>query len=187
MSSEYVDAMKDDFEKAVASLKKDLNSIRTGRATPQLLDNVQVMVASYGASMPLNQLASISAPDARLLVVNPWDKGTLKDIEKALMGANLGLTPSSDGQVIRLPIPPLTGERRQQMVKQVRKATEDARVRARQVRKEYNDIFKDLEAEKELSQDDLKRVLEQVQKATDDAIAEMDGIAAEKEKEVMEV
>ena len=145
MTEEYLSAMQEDFTSRVDSLKKNLSTIRTGRATPQLLDNVQIMVAAYGASMPLNQLATIQAPDARLLVVNPWDKGTLKDIERGLLSSGLGLTPSNDGQIIRLPVPPLTGERRQQLVRQVRAFTEDARIAARHVRREYIDIFKEME------------------------------------------
>jgi len=184
---EYLEAMKDDFVKATESLKKDLNSVRTGRATPQLLDSVKVLVPSYGTSMPLNQLASISAPEARLLVLNPWDKSTIHDIEKAIMSAGLGLNPASDGQIIRLPIPPLTRERREQMVRLVRKMTEQARVRARHVRREYNDIFKEMETEKEISQDELKRLLGLIQTATDDAIKNLDEIAEAKEQEVQEV
>ncbi|MEL6346770.1 MAG: ribosome recycling factor [Myxococcota bacterium] len=187
MTDEYLSQMKEDFGKARASLEKDLTSVRTGRASPQLLDSVNVMVASYGTSMPIKQLASISAPDARMLVVNPWDKGTIKDIEKALLSSGLGLTPSGDGQIIRLPIPPLTGDRRQELVRLVRKMTEDARIRARQVRREYLDIFKEMESEKEISEDDLRRLGDQVQKATDAAIAELDQLSAAKEAEVLEV
>jgi len=187
MSDEYLDAMQDDFKKVVSSLKREFSAIRTGRASPQLLDTVQVSVASYGAVMPINQLASVSAPDARLLVVNPWDKNTLSDIEKAIMSSGLGLNPSNDGQVIRVPIPALTVERRKELVKAVGKMTEDARIRARHVRREYNDLFKDLEAEKEITQDDLKRMLDQVQASTGDCIKELDAVAADKEKEVMEV
>jgi ribosome recycling factor len=187
MSDEYLAAMHDDFEKAVASLKRELSSVRTGRASPQLIEGVQVAVQSYGATMPLNQLASISCPDARLLVVNPWDKGTIGDIEKGIMAAGLGLNPSNDGQVVRVPIPALTGERRQALVKTVRGMAEDARVRARAVRREYNDLFKGLEADKELSQDDLKKMLDRVQAATDEAVKTIDTISADKEKEVLEV
>ena len=145
MSDEYLEAMRDDFQQVVDSLKRDLSTIRTGRASPQLLETVSVQVQAYGSSMPLNQLATISAPDARLLVVNPWDKGTLPDIERAIMNSELGLNPGSDGQVIRVPIPALTGERRQELVKRVGRMCEEARIRGRGVRKEYNDIFKELE------------------------------------------
>ena len=187
MSDEYLAAMDDDFKKVVSGFEKELTAIRTGRATPQLLENVNVNVATYGSSMPLNQLASISAPDARLLVVNPWDKGTIGDIEKAIISAGLGLNPSNDGQIVRVPIPALTTERRQDLVKTVKKLTEDARVRARHVRREYNDIFKELEADGEVAKDDLDRLLKKVQDSTDTIIARLDAIATAKEKEVLEV
>lgn len=187
MIDEYMSAMQDDFKARLDSLQKNLATIRTGRATPQLLDNVQIMVASYGATMPLKQLATIQAPDARLLVINPWDKGTIKDIERGILASSLGLTPSSDGQIIRLPVPPLTGERRQQLVRQVRQYTEDGRISARKVRREYLDIFKEMEKDKDISEDDFKRISGQIQDATNAAIKQMEGVAAEKEKEVMEV
>lgn len=184
---EYLDAMREDFDKVLESLKQQLATVRTGRASPQLLDQVQVQVQAYGATMPLNQLATITAPDARLLVVNPWDKGTIPDIERSIQAAGLGLNPSSDGQVIRVPIPALTGERRQELVRTVRRMVEDARIRARHVRRDYNDLFKGLEADKEISQDELSRYLDKVQKATDATVAELDRIAQAKEKEVLEV
>lgn len=187
MVDEYIQAMDDDFKKVIAGYEKDLTSVRTGRATPQLLDAVHVHVAAYGSSMPINQLASISAPDARLLVVNPWDKSTIPDIEKGIMGAGLGLNPSNDGQIVRVPIPALTGERRQELVKAVKKMAEEARVRARGVRREYNDIFRDLEKDKEITEDELNRALKKVQDATDGCIARIDEIANGKEKEVLEV
>jgi ribosome recycling factor len=187
MTDEYLEAMNDDFKKAMDAFKKELGSVRTGQASPQLLDSVQVHVAAYGSSMPLKQLAKIAAPDARLLTVNPWDKGTIKDIEKAILSSGLGLNPSSDGQLIRLPIPPLTGERRQQLVRLVRKMTETCRVRTRQVRREYNDIFKEMERDKDISEDELKRMLLEVQSATNNAIKQMEVLSNDKEQEVMEV
>lgn len=188
MSNEYLEAMNDDFAKAMDLFKRELSTIRTGRATPALIDHLQIEVSSYGGSaMPLKQIASISAPDARLLVVNPWDKGTLKDIERGIRDANLGLNPSNDGQLIRVPIPALTTERRKEMVKQVGKMTEEGRVRARAVRRDYNELFKELETSKEITQDDLKRLLEVVQKTTDEVIKKVEDLAAAKEKEVAEV
>ena len=184
---EYLQSMEEDFEKVLAAMQQSMSTVRTGRASPALIESVQVNVASYGAVMPLNQLASISAPDARLLVVNPWDKGTIGDIEKAIMAAGLGLNPSNDGQVVRVPIPPLTGERRQDLVKSVKKMTEDCRIRARAVRRDYNDLFKGLETDREITQDQLDRVLVKVQSATDDCIKKLDEMAAAKEKEVLEV
>jgi ribosome recycling factor len=185
--NEYLDTLGEDMAKAVDSFKRDLATVRTGRASPQLLDGVTVQVASYGANMPLNQLATVTAPDPRLLVVNPWDKSTLSDIEKAITAAGLGLNPSNDGTIIRVPIPALTGERRKEMVKQVNRMTEDARIRVRRVRKDYNDLFKELETEKEITEDDLRRALDLVQKSTDQHVAKVEEIAVSKEKEVMEV
>ncbi len=187
MSDAYQDEMNADFGKVISGFEKELTTIRTGRATPQLLDNVQVHVAAYGSSMPLNQLASVSAPDARLLVVNPWDKGTIGDIEKGITTAGLGLNPSNDGKVVRVPIPALTGERRQELVRTVKKLAEDARVRARHVRRDYNELYKELEAAKDISEDDLARALKSVQEGTDACIAKVDAIAADKEQEVLEV
>jgi len=187
MIDEYMDAMKEEFAERLDALSKRLVTIRTGRATPQLLDNVSIHVAAYGATMPIKQLATVQAPDARLLVINPWDKGTIKDIERGLLASQLGLTPASDGQIIRLPVPPLTGERRQQLVRQVRQLTEEARIAARGVRREYNDIFKEMERDKDISEDELKRQLARVQDATNAAIKQMEGLASEKEAEVMEV
>jgi ribosome recycling factor len=187
MTDEYLEAMAEDFDKVIAHLKKELASIRTGRATPQLLENINVTVAAYGSSMPLNQLASITAPDARMLVVNAWDKSTLADIDRAIQSARLGLNPSNDGQIIRVPVPTLTGERRQELVKKCGAYCEDARIRGRAVRKEYNDIFKAMEGEKDITEDDLKRLSELVQKATDQNMGELSEIALAKEKEVVDV
>ena len=186
MSDEYLSAMEDDYSKVLSGFRQQLSTIRTGRASPQILENVSVMVASYGASMSIKELASISVGDARLLVVNPWDKGTITDIERGIQAAGLGLNPSNDGQIIRVPIPALTGQRRQDLVRQVRKLLEDARVRARHVRKEYNDIFKELESEKEISEDDLKRFQVKVQEGIDACNQGLQTISAEKEKEVVD-
>ena len=184
---EYLDAMNEDMVKAGEALARDLAKVRTGRATPKLLDGVSVHVASYGATMPINQLATISAPDARLLMVSPWDKTTLTDIERAIMAAALGLNPSSDGQIIRVPIPPLTAERRQDLVKQVRRAGEDAKVRVRHVRREYNDPFREAEKDGDISEDDSRRLVGKVQEATDEAVRRIDSAIAEKESEVVAV
>ncbi len=184
---EYLESLKDDMQQSVAAFRQELGTVRTGRATPQLIDTVQVQVASYGATMPLNQLATVTAPDPRLLVVNPWDKTTLGDIERAISAAGLGLNPNNDGNVIRVPIPALTGERRLQLVKQVSRLTEDARVRVRRVRREYNELFKELEKDKEITEDELRRALDQVQKSTDKHVAVVEQVASAKEKEVKEV
>ena len=139
---EYLESMEEDMGAVGESLVKGLAKVRTGRATPKLLDGIQVDVASYGAVMPINQLATVQAPDARLLVVDSRDKTTLNDLERGIVAAGLGLNPSNDGQVIRVPVPALTKERRMELVKQVRRAGEDAKVRLRRVRREYNDILR---------------------------------------------
>jgi ribosome recycling factor len=180
MSQEYLDAMKDDFDKVIDSLKRDLATIRTGRASPALLDNIAVQVQAYGSSMPLNQLATVTAPDARMLMVNPWDKSTALEIERAIMQSGMGLNPSSDGTVIRVPIPALTGERRQEMVKKVGAMTEEARIRGR-------GIFKELQNDKEINEDDLKRLLANVQDSTDVNKNALSEVAAAKEKDVLSV
>ena len=142
---------------------------------------------SYGATMPINQLATITAPDARLIVITPWDKSTIADIEKGLVAAGLGLNPSNDGQLIRLPVPPLTQERRQELVRLVRKQGEDAKIALRHIRREYNETFKEAEKEGEVSEDDCRRLLQQVQEATDGAVKKVDERVAAKEAEVVEV
>ncbi|MFH1466256.1 MAG: ribosome recycling factor [Pseudomonadota bacterium] len=184
---EYLESLKDDMAKAIETFLRELSTIRTGRASPQLLDMVRVQVQSYGATMPINQLATVTAPDPRLLVVNPWDKTTLGDIERAITASGLGLNPGNDGSLIRVPIPALTGERRQDLVKQVGRMTEDAKVRVRRVRKEYNDLFKDLQDSSEITEDELRRALDAVQKSTDGHAARVDEISLGKQKEVMEV
>jgi len=186
-ADEYVSEANADMEKALEQLRPELSGVRTGRATPALIEFVQVHVASYGSTMPLKQLGSIGAPDARLLIVNPWDKTTLSDIDKAIRSAGLGLNPTSDGQVLRVPIPALTGERRQDLVKQVKKITEESRIRMRNVRREYNELFKTMEKDKDITEDELKRALEKVQHLTDGFMKKVDEASDKKEKEVLEV
>jgi ribosome recycling factor len=183
---EYLDSLAEDMSKCIEAFRKDLGSVRTGRASPQILDSVTVVVQSYGATLPINQLATVTAPDSRLLVVNPWDKNTIGDIDRAIASAGLGLNPSSDGSILRVPIPALTGERRQELVKAVKRFAEEARVRVRHVRRDYNEIFKDLEKDGEISEDDLDRALVLVQKSTDEHIAKVDAMAVAKEKDVLE-
>lgn len=184
---EYLEAMAEEMNTALEHLKRELGSVRTGRASPKLVENVQVNVHSYGAVMPINQLATIQAPDARLITILPWDKGTLSDIEKGIIAAGLGLNPSNDGQIIRVPVPPLTKERRQDIVKQVRKYGEESKVRLRQIRREYNDTFKEAEKDGEVSEDDGRRLLTKVQDATDKAVKAVEDLVAAKEAEVLEV
>lgn len=184
---EYLEAMEDELKSAVDAMSRELQKVRTGRASPKLVEDLVVQVASYGASMPLNQLATVQAPDARLLVVTPWDKTTIADIEKGIIAAGLGLNPSSDGQLIRLPIPPLTKERRQELVKLCRSTGEDIKVRMRHVRREYNDTFKDSEKEGDISEDEMHRLLKSVQELTDKYTKVVDAKVEAKEAEVLEV
>jgi len=184
---EYLESAEDDMNNAVEHLDRELLKVRTGRATPKLLDPVVVEVASYGASMPIHQLATIQAPDARLLTVTPWDKTTITDIERGIVMAGLGLNPSSDGQIIRVPVPPLTAERRKALVRSVGQSAEETRVRIRHVRREYNETFKSAQKDGDISEDDLHRLLENVQKLTDRFIKVVADRAADKEKEVLEV
>jgi ribosome recycling factor len=184
---DYLDALHSDQAGALDALTKELGKVRTGRATPKLLEGVVVAVQSYGTTMPINQLATIQAPDARLLVVTPWDKGTAADIEKSILAAGLGLNPQSDGQVIRVPVPALTQDRRKDLVKIVRKAGEDAKVRVRNIRREYNEIFKQGEKDGEITEDACKRLLEKVQQSTDQTVEKIDALVAKKEGEVLEV
>jgi ribosome recycling factor len=187
MIEEYFQEMAEDFIKCIESFERNLTTIRTGRASPVLLENVQVDVSSYNAKMPLKQLASITAPDARMLVVNPWDKSTMTDIERGIMSAGLGLNPNNDGNIIRVPIPPLTGERRQELTRKVRHMAEDAKVRARQVRKDYNDLVKEAENDKEISEDDSRGYMQEVQDATNECVIKLEELCKVKEKELMEV
>ncbi|MEQ1564453.1 MAG: ribosome recycling factor [Myxococcota bacterium] len=184
---EYLDAMNGDMDGAIDGLKKELGKVRTGRATPKLVDGVMVTVQSYGSTMPINQLATIQAPDARLLTVSPWDKSTIADIERGILAAGLGLNPSNDGQIIRVPVPALTQDRRKDLVKLARKAGEDAKIRLRHIRREYNDIFKNGEKDGDISEDDCRRLLEKVQTSTDEYVKVVDDLVQKKEDEVLEV
>jgi len=165
--------------------KKELASIRTGHATPALVEHIKVEYA--GVPTPLDQIAGISAPEARLLVIQPWDKSSIRSIEKAILQSDLGLNPSSNGNIIRLSIPPLSEERRQELTKMVRRRIEERRIAIRNLRREAADELKKLEKNKEISQDEHKRALDQLQKLTDSFIAEAEQIGWDKEAELMEV
>jgi ribosome recycling factor len=182
------DTMKDAedrMSKAMDALRRDLSTIRTGRASPGLLD--RVTVDYYGTSTPLNQLAGISVPEPRMLVVQPWDRGSIGAIEKAIQKSELGLNPSSDGQVIRLAIPALTEERRKQLVKQVHQLTEDGKVSVRNIRRDAMDHVRKLMTDKQISEDDERRAEHQVDELTKKFTDEADKIGKAKEHEVMEV
>ncbi|MGE5583002.1 MAG: ribosome recycling factor [Bacillota bacterium] len=170
---------------AIEATKKEFAAVRTGRANPSILD--RVVVEYYGTPTPLNQVASVSTPDARMLVIQPWDKSVLGAVEKAIQKADLGMNPVNDGNVIRLPVPQLTEERRKELVKIVKKEAEEKRVVIRNLRRDANDKIKALEKEARISEDESKKGLDDVQKLTDKYIAEIDRILEQKEKEIMEV
>jgi len=172
------------MDKALGALRRDLATLRAGRATPAMLDRVQAEY--YGALTPINQLANINTPDSRTLIIQPWDKSSLGAIEKAILKSDLGLTPSNDGSVIRLGIPPLTEERRAELVKSTKKFGEEAKVAIRNIRRDANDDIKKLE-KTDISEDESRRHQDDIQKSTDRFIAEVDKILAAKEKEIMEV
>ncbi len=173
------------MDKAIDVLNGDFKKVRTGRANPAILDNVNVDY--YGTPTPLNQVGNISVPDPQMIVIAPWEKKMLSEIEKAIQRADLGMTPQNDGNIIRLPIPPLTEERRKELVKQVKKLGENAKIPIRNVRREGNDKLKKMEKNKEISQDDQKQQMAKIQTVTDEHIKNVDELIAAKEKELMEV
>ena len=185
MISEIIKDADERMHKGIDALRKEYATIRAGRANPSVLD--KVMVEYYGAPTPINQLANISAPEARMLVIQAWDKSVLPAIEKAIMKSDLGLNPSSDGIVIRLMIPQLTEERRAELVKSVKKKAEEARVAVRNVRRDVNDHLKKLEKDHEASEDEVKRAQEDVQKMTDKMIKEIERVLETKESEITQV
>ena len=170
---------------AIEALRRELNNLRTGRAAPSLLEDVAVDY--YGTPTPLKQLASISAPDARSILVQPWDRQALRDIERGLMKSDLGFNPSNDGNIITVPIPPLTQERRQEMVRLLKRKIEDGKVSVRNVRRDAQDTMRKMERDKALSQDENRRGQDQLQKATDAHTKSMDEIGAAKEAEILQV
>lgn len=178
---EIFELAQDAMDKAMESFLKELSRLRTGRANLQLLDGVRIEY--YGSATPLNQVAALNVADARMITIKPWDKAMLIEIEKAIVSSNLGLTPSNDGEMIRLPIPPLTGERRQDLVKQLGRLTEDARVKVRSARRDANGMIKDLDG---VSEDEQHRSLKQMQDQTDKAISNLEAEASKKEAEIME-
>jgi ribosome recycling factor len=176
---------EDRMKKSLAAFRRELAGIRTGKATTTLLDAVKV--ECYGQQMPLNQVASISVPESRLILVQPWDRTIIKDVEKALHKSDLGLVPNADGNVIRLPIPPLTEERRHDLVKLVRKHAEEARVSVRNIRRDANDHLKKGQKDGDISEDSSHTAMDKVQELTDKYISEIDQTLKAKEDEIMEV
>ncbi len=173
------------MQKAVEALKHDLGSIRTGRASSSLLE--RILVDYYGTPMPINQVATVTVPEARLLVIQPWEKKMLIDIEKAIQKSDLGINPNNDGQVIRLAIPPMNEERRRDLVKTLHKKLDEHKVAVRNIRRDIHDKLRDREKKKEVSEDELKRSTERLQKLTDRYIDEMDKVGRGKEQEILEV
>ncbi|MDD3839677.1 MAG: ribosome recycling factor [Clostridia bacterium] len=182
---DHIKTARKKMSKTIDVLKKDMASIRAGRANPSLLDNIKIEY--YGVLTPLNQIAGITAPEPRLLLISPWDANVLPAIEKAILKSDLGLNPSNDGKVIRLAIPALTEERRKELVKVVKRNGEDAKIAIRQVRREVNDTFKSMEKKSEITEDDQRRGEERVQELTDDFTGKVDEIVEKKEQEIMEV
>lgn len=183
LDSIYQDT-RESNEKAVASLEKELQRMRTGRASLSILDGIRVDY--YGTPTPLNQMATLAVPESRLITIQPWDASVVKEIEKAILKSDLGLTPSSDGKIIRISIPPLTEERRKELVKVVHKMCEDYKVSVRNTRRDANDLVKSLKKDGEVSEDDAFKAQDQIQSITDDFIAKVDECYKEKEKEILE-
>lgn len=185
MSKQVIDQTKDKMEKSVQAYSREIATIRAGRANASLLD--KITVDYYGSPTPINQMAGISTPEARLLVIQPYDKTVINDIEKAIMKSDLGISPTNDGSVIRLAVPALTEERRKDLAKLVKKEAEEAKVHIRNVRRDGNEDLKKLEKIGEITEDDLRSYQDDVQKLTDQYIAKIDELAKEKENEIMEI
>lgn len=184
MKEEALSECREKMGNTIESLKKDFTRIRTGRASTALLEGIRV--TCYETQMPLDQVASLSVPESRLITVKPWDLSITSDIEKAILKSELGLTPVSDGKIIRIPIPPLSEARRKELVKLAKKMAEEGKIAVRNHRREANEWLKELKNEKEISEDDLFRAQEEVQEITDGFIKKIDELTAEKEKEIIE-
>ena len=177
--------LKTRMEKAVDDFRANLASTRTGRASVHMLD--QVKVPYYGSDMPLNQVAQVTAPDANMIVIQPWDPSILGDIEKALRASDLGFNPQNDGKIVRIPVPPMTEERRREVVKHLNKTLEDHRTAVRNIRRDGNELIKKAAKDKKISEDEEKRSLEEIQKLTDDEIRRMEEMCRNKEREVLQI
>jgi ribosome recycling factor len=185
MEAEVKRRLADKMERAIEALKKDLSAIRTGRASLAVFDGI--MVDYYGTPTPINQVATMAVPESRLITIQPWEPKIISEIEKAIQKSDLGLNPSNDGKIIRIAIPPLTEERRKQIVKHVHKRVEEAKISIRNIRREGKDEIKKLEKEEHISEDDTRRSLDEIQKMTDSYIKKTDEILSHKEAELMEV
>ncbi len=184
MIDEIYEDTRESMDKTIISLQNDFKRVRTGRASVSLLDGIRVDY--YGTQTPLNQMATLAAPESRLLTIQPWDTSVIKNIEKALMKSDLGLTPSSDGKIIRIAIPPLTEERRKELVKQINKMSEEHKIALRNLRRDANDMLKGLKKDGDISEDDAFKAQDEVQKITDDHIRRVEETTKEKEKEILE-
>ena len=184
MLDEIYQETRDNMGKSITSLENEFKRIRTGRASLSILDGIRVDY--YGTPTPLNQMASLSVPESRLISIQPWDVSVIKEIEKAILKSDLGLTPTSDGKIIRISIPPLTEERRKELVKVINKMSEDHKVAVRNLRRDANDMIKELKKEGEISEDEAYKAQDQVQQITDDHIKLIDEINNKKEKEILE-
>lgn len=182
---DVIETAEERMQKTLQALRKDLSTIRAGRAMPGLLD--KITVDYYGQPTPINQMAGVNVPDARTIIIQPWDKSTLKTIEKAIQASDLGINPQNDGVVLRLIIPPLTEQRRRELSKMVEKKGEEAKVALRNIRRDANDDTKKQQKAGEITEDDEKEVLEEIQKLTEKYIKEVDSIIDTKKKEIMEV
>lgn len=185
MIAEVIEELEKDIVKAQDSLKRELSKIRTGRAHPSLLESVRVEV--YGSQMPLSQLATVTVPEARMLLVKPWDKTQLKVIEKAIVQSPLGLNPMSDGEILRIPMPPLTEERRKELAKIVKKQGEETKVAIRKARHDAKDMLTTLEKDGQISEDELERAEKKVEDLIQKGVAEVDAIVGRKDKDLLEV
>ncbi|MCD6262456.1 MAG: ribosome recycling factor [Deltaproteobacteria bacterium] len=184
MKEQILSELRENMTKSVEALKREFGRIRTGRASVSLLDGIKVKC--YETLMPLDQVASISVPESRLIMIQPWDQSIIGEIEKSILKSELGLTPMNDGKIIRLSVPPLTEERRKDLLKVAKKIAEEAKISIRNHRRDANDMFKELKNSKEISEDDFHKSHDEVQKITDDFIKKVNDITAEKEKEILE-
>jgi len=184
MIDSIYDETRESMDKAIVALKKELKRLRTGRASLSILDGIKVDY--YGTMTPLNQMATLAVPESRLITIQPWDVSVIKEIEKAVMKSDLGLTPSSDGKIIRIAIPPLTEDRRKELVKIVHKMCEEHKISVRNIRRDSNDLLKTMKKDGEISEDDAFKGQEEVQKITDEQIRLIDECYKEKEKEILE-
>lgn len=184
MKDEILSELREKMNNSIEALKKEFLRLRTGRASTALLDGIKVNC--YESQMPIDQVASVSVPESRLITIKPWDQSIIKEIEKSILKSELGLTPMNDGKIIRISIPPLTEERRKELAKLAKKMSEEAKIAVRNHRREANEMFKGLKNEKELSEDEMFKAQDEVQKITDDFIENIDKINAEKEKEIIE-